>query len=170
MRWWKQMALAGIFLLLAIQSIRPARTNPPADPRQAIHTAVAVDPAVARVIGRSCHDCHSNSTSWPWYSGMAPVSWLIVRDVKDGRSKLNLSEWGSYDAQTRQKPWKEICKEVSEGDMPPLQYSLLHAGSKLTPSEVQAVCRWTGFSARPEQSGRRMPSNPWPQSSEMESP
>ena len=141
----------GIGVLVAAvivaQFIRPERTNPPADP-SASFDAVAKPPReVAAVIGRACRDCHSNQTVWPWYSRIAPVSWLVARDVKEGRAKLNFSQWIYSPEMTRIK-LREICKEVKSGGMPPLYYIPIHPETKVTPAEVSAICSAPGAQAR----------------------
>ena len=152
--WLKRLILAAVIVLVVIQIFRPARTNPPIDPRQEIGANLAVDPAVASIFVRSCNDCHSNRTVWPRYSQLAPASWLVVADVNRGRKALNFSEWGAYGAEAQQKHLSEVCKEVSEGEMPGLPYALMHREAKLSNADVAAVCRWTsgqaGASARNE--------------------
>jgi hypothetical protein len=122
--WVKRVTLASVVFLVVIQIFRPAISNPPVDPKREIHASLAVEPAVATVLTRACNDCHSNRTVWPWYSHVAPVSWLVVSDVNRGRKALNFSEWTGYPAEDQQKQLSEICKEVSEGEMPNLAYTL----------------------------------------------
>ncbi len=143
LRWLKRTILPLIGILLLIQVFRPARTNPPVDPKREIHANVAIDPAVASLFARSCNDCHSNRTVWPWYSGVAPASWVVVSDVNRGRKALNLSEWSTYKTEAQQKHLTEVCKEVSEGEMPALPYKLMHPDAKLTKADVAMVCEWT---------------------------
>src|SRR5436309_9286609 len=92
---WFVIALGCLMLL--VQFIRPARTNPPVDESQTIFANTQMTPEVASILNRSCIDCHSNKTVWPWYTNVAPVSWFIVNDVNTGRQFLNLSEWGKLD-------------------------------------------------------------------------
>ncbi len=80
---------------------------------------------------RACFDCHSNETVWPWYSNIAPVSWLVYRDVVDGRKRLNFSDWQN----NRIREPGELASAVSEGEMPPFQYLLMHANAKLSAAE-----------------------------------
>lgn len=87
-------ALWGFAALLVVaQFIRPARTNPVSAPGHALEDVVAVPPAVEAVLTRSCGDCHSDRTRWPWYSQVAPVSWFVINHVQEGRRHMNLSEW-----------------------------------------------------------------------------
>jgi len=141
--WLKRLAIALLLVLVAVQIFQPARTNPKIDPKREIHANLAVDRAVASVFQRSCNDCHSHRTVWPWYSRVAPVSWLVVSDVNQGRKVLNLSEWAGYRTEEQQKQLSEICKEVSEGEMPGVSYTLMHRHAKLSTDDVTAVSGWT---------------------------
>src|SRR5215469_8890971 len=86
--------IVGFFaLVLAIQAYRPAHLNPPVELTRTLNAAVPVPPQIEIILARSCEDCHSDQTHWPWYSNVAPVSWVIYNHVIDGRRHLNLSEW-----------------------------------------------------------------------------
>jgi Haem-binding domain len=88
-------------------------------------------PASARaLVAGACGDCHSNQTRWPWYSNVAPVSLLVVNDVKGGREHLNFSQWDRP-----QPSLGEVLESVREGEMPPLQYKVIHSGGRLSASE-----------------------------------
>jgi hypothetical protein len=91
-------------------------------------------PETRVLIHRACFDCHSNETVWPWYSNVAPVSWLLQRDVNEGRSHLNFTEWN-----LPQKHAKDVAAEVKQGDMPLWFYLPLHPGARLTEVEKQAL-------------------------------
>jgi hypothetical protein len=88
---------------------------------------------------RACGDCHSNETTWPWYSNVAPVSWLVQRDVDEGRDKLNFSEW------VRRQKVDEVAEAVQEGEMPPWYYGVIHPGARLSDAERTALIE--GFNA-----------------------
>jgi len=106
-------------------------TNPPmrVEPRW--------DRPETRVLtARACFDCHSNETVWPWYSHVAPVSWLVQRDVDEGRRKLNFSEW-----ERSQREAHESAKTVRKGEMPPWFYTPTHPEARLTSAEAQALIR-----------------------------
>lgn len=142
--WLKRSLLAAVIVVpIVIQVARPSRTNPPVDPRRDITASVEVTPTVAAIFRRACDDCHSNRTAWPWYSNIAPVSWVVAYDVNHGRREMNFSEWSSYHTEKRDKLRKGICDEVSEGEMPGSAYTLLHPEAKLANGDVQEVCRWT---------------------------
>ena len=138
----------AIAALIVAQFIQPERTNPPADP-SASFDAVAMPPRqVAAVIGRACRDCHSNQTVWPWYSRIAPVSWLVASDVKEGRAKLNFSQWNIYSPEMTGIRLGEIYKEVKNGGMPPAYYVPIHPETKVTPAEVSTICSASVAQAR----------------------
>jgi cytochrome c551/c552 len=141
---WLKRFLAAVAVFMAIAQIyRPARTNPPIEEKQEIGATLAVGPVIASILDRSCNDCHSNRTVWPWYSNVAPVSWLVVSDVNRGRRRVNFSEWESYTADKRSKLLEAICKEVTEGDMPPATYTPMHSSASLTKADAREICRWT---------------------------
>src|SRR5882762_10459688 len=104
--------------VVAIQFIRPARTNPAVDPTQTIESRLQVSPQAQAIFDRSCNDCHSNKTRWPWYSNVAPVSWFVIGHVNDGRSAMNLSEWGHYDKDKQSHRLRDMCEQVQDGQMP----------------------------------------------------
>jgi heme-binding protein len=137
---WLALTLACLFI--GLQFIRPARTNPAVDQSQTIHAHLQVTPEVAAILDRSCQDCHSNTTRWPWYSNVAPVSWLLTDHVNEGRQHLNLSEWGRYDNRRAQKKLEEMCDEVKDGAMPISSYTQIHRGAKLSAEDVNVLCDW----------------------------
>jgi len=141
--WIKRVVWVLALALVVIQVFRPTRTNPMIDPKNEISTNLTVPPDVTGILARSCNDCHSNRTTWPWYSSVAPVSWLVAYDVNYGRGALNFSEWGMRDPEKNGEMLGEICKEVTEKKMPGLIYPIMHSGAKLTEADVQTVCRWT---------------------------
>lgn len=91
-------------------------------------------PQTRELAARACFDCHSNETRWPWYSDVAPVSWLIQHDVQDGRRQLNFSEWNQPQCAAH-----EVGEVIGEGEMPPWFYLPLHPSANLTPAEKQAL-------------------------------
>jgi len=98
---------------------------------------------VRQIFVRSCNDCHTNKTTYPWYSNVAPLSWQIVDHIDHGRSHLNLSVWNTYELRKKRKKLDEICEQVTDGEMPLDQYLWLHFDAKLSPEDVKAICDWT---------------------------
>ena len=107
LRWLKRLFLAVVILLAVAQVYHPARTNPPVDPKREIGANLSIDPRAGSMLERSSSDCHSNRTIWPWYSGVAPASWLVVSDVNRGRKELNFSTWASYGPVDQRKQLSE---------------------------------------------------------------
>ena len=140
-RW---VLLIGVILFVIAQFIRPAKTNPALDQSMALESHLQVDSKVAAILDRSCADCHSNKTRWPWYSNVAPVSWFVIDHVNEGRGNLNFSEWGTYDKEQQTDLLREICGEVKRGNMPLSSYTPLHPGSKLSGDDIGAICGWAG--------------------------
>jgi len=97
---------------------------------------------VRAVLERSCYDCHSNQTEWPWYSYIAPLSWLIERDVQKGRRDLNLTNWQKYDHDEQQDRVEEIAAEIEDAQMPPVQYTLINPAAALSSEERALVREW----------------------------
>ena len=135
-KWLKRLGIALAIALGAAQLVPLARSNPS---ERSFPEAPAEVQALMR---RSCNDCHSNETVWPWYARVAPASFVIARDVKDGRKKLNLSIWDHYDELRKTRKKREIAKEVARGDMPPWYYAPLHPEAKLTAEERALIVKW----------------------------
>jgi len=102
----------------------------------------SITPEALRIITRSCQNCHSEKTEWPWYSYVAPTSWLLERDVSRARSRMNLSHWDEYPSQRRFVLLKEIPVMVGRRRMPPSRYLLMHPNAKLSDTEVKEITRW----------------------------
>lgn len=88
---------------------------------------------------RACFDCHSNETIWPWYSNIAPASWLVERDVVEARREANFSEWSAASGGRERKSGQKLGKVVTEGEMPPAQYTLIHSEAILSQAERQQL-------------------------------
>jgi hypothetical protein len=134
----------GVVILLAVCSIL---VHPFGTPKQINgHKRLGDDPKpppeVTAILNRSCLDCHSNQTVWPWYSYVAPMSWLIEKDVQRGRDRMNLSEWQQYTFQQREKLWADIASVVKNREMPLFQYTLIHRHARLSDAETDIVYGW----------------------------
>jgi hypothetical protein len=127
---------AAIVLLLGIQLLLFGRqhTNPPvtAEP-------VWPDSTTRALAVRACFDCHSNETTWPWYSNVAPVSWILLNHIQEGRAVLNFSEWDRP-----QEGVREAGEVIREGEMPPGYYRLLHRSARLSADESTTLAQALG--------------------------
>jgi len=135
-----------IVLVVAIagaQLVRPERSNPAALADRAMETRVQVPAEVASIFKRACDDCHSNRTRWPWYSHVAPVSWMVAHHVKEGREHLNFSDWNAPDNNESAHLVSEICKEMREHEMPLRPYLPLHPEARASEADIAAVCAWS---------------------------
>jgi hypothetical protein len=128
LRRWLLAIGAGVFALALLIQLVPygwRHPNPPV-------TADAPWPSTQarRVAVAACYDCHSNETDWPWYSYIAPTSWLVRKDVEDGRDELNFSTWDEDDNDA-----DDAIETIEDASMPPRQYKLLHPDARLTADE-----------------------------------
>ena len=130
-------------MFTAIQLFPPERTNPPVDRARTLQARMPVPADIGAILERSCRDCHSNETRWPWYSRVAPASWLLAYDVRTARDEMNFSEWGDYDAEDASHLLEEACEMVREGEMPLYPYTWLHPGATLSAADVDRLCEWT---------------------------
>ncbi len=137
---WTLVVLGIPFFL--IQLLRPERANPPVDPSSSIEARLVVPPKVAAILDRSCKDCHSNVTRWPWYSNVAPLSWVVARDVAAGRERLNFSEWASYRPERADASLIYVAYSVRNGSMPLGSYLRLHSEARLSATDVETLATW----------------------------
>jgi hypothetical protein len=102
-----------------------------------------IAPSVTNVFGHACFNCHSEKTRWPWYSNVAPVSWLVENDVKRARKHLNLSRWDSLDPAEQRLLLTAIATVIENREMPPHRYLVLHPEAKLSAEDAVQVIKWT---------------------------
>ena len=136
----KKILIALVVIFVGIQFIPVERTNPP------ITQDVNPPENILVILKTSCYDCHSNETVWPWYSNIAPVSFLIANDVNEGREHLNFSEWDKYDAKRRSKKMDGVSELVEKGVMPLSIYTFIHSDAKMNPEKIKAIKEWVAAS------------------------
>ena len=142
-RMLKALGITIVAFVVLAQFVRIDRTNPP------VESDVLAPPEVKATLRAACYDCHSNETVWPWYSPIAPVSWLLAYDVGKGREELNFSTWQRSDAKQQQKNLKETVETVNDGEMPPWYYVLVHPEARLADKDRQALVAWANQAQRP---------------------
>ena len=144
MKKWKLLLPAALGIFAVLQFFNPARTNPPV---KNDFIAAATPPAgIAASLRAACYDCHSHETVWPWYSHVAPVSWLVVSDTMEGREHLNFSDWPAEPDRAAKK-MDRINEVLDYREMPPKKYTLIHAAARLTESQRKAMMDWTETAA-----------------------
>lgn len=131
------LALVLLLVIWIGLSLVPVdRSNPP------VTMEVSAAPEVMAVLERSCYDCHSNKTGWPWYSYIAPVSWLVAKDVREGREHVNFTEWDRYTPEQRAHHIEEAYEEAAEGHMPLPIYLRMHPDAALSQEDLLALRIW----------------------------
>jgi len=139
---WIRKILLVLIALVAIASILTA-PHASKNAGAPLLAGAHVPDAVRAAIERSCLDCHSEATRFPWYSYVAPVSWLIESDVKEGREHLNFSRWNEYSLVRRERCLSEIANQVQDGGMPLPSYTWIHRNAVLSPADIDAIFTWT---------------------------
>jgi hypothetical protein len=138
MRW--KIAMTGVCVFAGLQFVHPV--TPHLNPKPLTQVGAAT-PAVMNILNRSCRDCHSMKTNWPWYARVAPVSWLVDQDVKKGRAFLNFSDWEKYPKSRKMAYLAAMASATSQDRMPPKRYLVLHPEAKLSESDRQILKEWS---------------------------
>lgn len=99
--------------------------------------------SLANSIRRSCYDCHSNHTNYPWYAHVAPFSWIINQHINNGKEELNFSVYGSLEDKVKISVLTSICEVISDSTMPPANYLMLHEDAALDSDDISAICDWS---------------------------
>lgn len=131
-----------LVVFIAIQAFRIDKTNPPVVASQDFIAMYKPSEAIANTLRNSCYDCHSNTSKYPWYSNVAPVSWLVKNHINEGREELNFSEWGTFTAKRKSKKLEDIVEEVEAGEMPMKPYVLMHSEAKMSSEQREALVNY----------------------------
>lgn len=133
----KKKIFLFLFAILMLFQFFPVDRNNPE-----IGGDLRADKDVSSIFRKSCYDCHSNETKWPFYSYIFPFSVLVSNHVTEGREELNFSEWENLSDRKKEKKSKEIIEEIETGEMPPMYYSIIHRNTKLTKEEFLRLKEW----------------------------
>ena len=144
----KLIWILGVLVVIfaGLQFTNPSRTNSPV-----VHDFLAAEtppPPIAALFRGACYDCHSYETQWPWYSHIAPVSWLIANDVRGGRRHLNFSNWPVDDPERAAKRLENASEELGYNEMPPAKYKMIHPAARLTADQRQQLTQWLDSEAK----------------------
>jgi hypothetical protein len=140
---FKIIIIVLFIAFIAIQFIRPDFTNPPLVAGQTLEESVQVPENVQAIFKKSCNDCHTNTTVYPWYSQIQPSASFLKGHIDDGRKELNFSDWKTYDAKKQRRKLAEVCEEIQGKTMPLPSYLWIHWGAKLSDEQIKTICDWT---------------------------
>ena len=129
--------LASFFVFCFVDSTVVILAGKPAD------TPDTTPAHTTAILDRSCRDCHSNETRWPWYTNVSPTSWLVANHVNHGREHFNYSQWTSIDEDEQDKLLGGICSLAERSRMPLPSYLWIHRDAKLSPADVKTLCAWS---------------------------
>lgn len=132
----KTLLAVLFFAIIGVQFVEVERKNPP------VVADLIAPPEVKAILKTACYDCHSNETKWPWYSSVAPISWMISDHVKEGREHLNFSNWENLYSGKKAEFKKEIWEEINGGKMPLTTYTYLHPSSNLDQMQKLTIKQW----------------------------
>ena len=138
----KKIFLGLLLAFIIIQFFRIDKTNPPVKSGQDIIAIQHPNADITNILKRACYDCHSHETKYPWYSNVAPISWLLKHHIDEGREHLNFSTWGKYTLKKQQHKLSEAYEEVEEGEMPMFGYVKMHKEANLSDSEKKQLLSW----------------------------
>jgi hypothetical protein len=128
--------IASVFVV--IQFIRPDFTNPPVNSAEVLQTPENV----ALILKRSCNDCHSNETIYPWYSRIQPAAWFLKDHIDEGRRELNFSVWATYSQGKKKRKFEEICELAKNKSMPLDSYLWIHRDAQMSDADIKTLCDW----------------------------
>jgi len=137
------LAVAFLFLLFVLTFVHPFGNARVANPSKELMVSAQIEHPVLDVMQRACQNCHSEQTAWPLYSRVAPISWLIEKDVQEGRSHWNMSNWDRYSIDEREDILSRIGPMVRNRKMPLPKYLLLHPEAKLSDADVETLYQWS---------------------------
>ena len=137
----KKILLGILAIFILIQFFRPEKNNSKNE-MNAMSTVMEIPVEVTKIIQTSCADCHTNSTNYPWYSEIAPVSWYLAQHVKEGKEHLNFSEWTTYNKDQQEHIIKDLKEVLNDREMPLKSYLLIHKDAKLTENQYQIMYDW----------------------------
>lgn len=137
----KKVLVALLVVFIVIQFIRPGRNNSAASAND-IGNHYAIPGDVQATLKRACYDCHSNNTTYPWYSNIQPFGWWLNNHIEEGKEELNFSEFATYKPKRQAHKLEEVAELTEEGEMPLESYTLIHRNAILKMEEKKAVVTW----------------------------
>lgn len=135
------IVLFAAFIL--IQFFRPGLTNPPVVKGETLQDSTQIPENVNALLNRSCNDCHSNETVYPWYSKIQPAAWFLRDHIDEGRREMNFSVWNTYETRKKLRKLEEVCEQIQSKEMPLPSYLWMHGDAELSDEEIKIICDWT---------------------------
>lgn len=135
----KIIAIILVLAFIVIQFFRPDFTNPPINSAETLQAPENV----GAILKSSCNDCHSNETSYPWYSRIQPAAWFLADHIAEGRREMNFSVWNTYEPRKQSRKLEKVCEQVKYKMMPLPSYLWIHWSAKLSDEEIKILCDWT---------------------------
>lgn len=134
--------IIGVIILVIIQFIQPSKNQGVMDDNH-LFNQTAVPDNIRTILQKSCMDCHSNQTNYPWYDRIAPVSWMVNNHIREGKKSVNLSKWGNYSKIDKITILDNICNEITKKKMPLKSYTFIHRDTRLNEEKIDSLCAWT---------------------------
>lgn len=138
----KIVAILIAVAIIAIQFIRIDQTDPPSVESESLYAAIEVPTDVRNILERSCADCHSHNTRYPWYANVQPSAWFLKDHIDDARRKMNFSTYNTYPLKKKAHKLEEVCEQVESKEMPLPSYLWLHRDAVLSETDRTRLCEW----------------------------
>ena len=138
----KKIVIGCIVLLVIIQFIRIDKTNPEVVIENDFIVQTNPPEHIQTILKTSCYDCHSNESTYPWYTNVAPISWWVKQHINEAREELNFSEWGTFKTKRQKHKLEECFEMIEESEMPLPSYLIVHSEAKLTSEQKNELVAW----------------------------
>ncbi len=138
----KIVAVVLFAAFLIAQLVRPERANPPTVQAETLEASTQIPDDVKNILARSCNDCHTNTTSYPWYSNVTPLNFFLAHHIEDGRQYLNFSVWNTYETRRKRRKLDEACEQATSREMPLPSYLWIHRDAQMSDSDIKTLCDW----------------------------
>ncbi len=139
----KKIGMVILFVVIAMQFVRPTKNSSEAIQHSDLLTNFLVPSDVASIFKTSCYDCHSNNTNYPWYLNIQPVGWLLANHIKEGKAAFDFHEFYIYSQRRQVSKLKAVHNSIKDGSMPLVSYTFLHGDAELSDEEKTLLLSWT---------------------------
>ncbi|HEX9657080.1 MAG TPA: heme-binding domain-containing protein [Bacteroidota bacterium] len=138
----KQILLVLLIVFVVIQFMQPARNQSGQVLQTEFSNTYSIPNNVYTLFKNACFDCHSNNTSYPWYSNIQPIGWILAKDIENGKAKVNFSEFGSLSSRRQISKLQGVENRIKDGTMPLPEYQFMHPSARLTEEERRLLIDW----------------------------